>query len=262
MSAAGHPHLFAANGRTHTRVPARALAAGNENHVHGAAGDPLDAPANTGPGGGVGSGAQASESGVRGPLIAAPMHLEARLISSAAPGLRVRRTGAGPRHARRAAGELAQAVGEGQLLVLGFGGGLERSGRAGEVVVAEQVLGPGDERLEVHGAEELAAWLRARGLPARRGTAASVPRPALGGQRERLAARGAAVADMESLWLLDGLQEAGGGAGGVLRVIADTPSSGLWRPWRGLRSLIEAARSLRAVAVALEDWTGPGPRII
>jgi hypothetical protein len=187
-------------------------------------------------------------------LVAAPLRLEARLISSAAPALRVRRTGAGRRHARRRASALALAARRGPVLVLGFGGGLDPAALPGEAVVAERILGPQGEQLALSGAPQLASFLRSRGVQARTGTVASVARPALGRSRRRLRREGACVADMESLWLLS---ESGGVGAGAVRIVADTASSGLWRPWRGLRNFAQAARGLRRCAVALQDWDGP-----
>ena len=71
-------------------------------------------------------------------LVAAPLRLEAALVRSGARGSEVRATGMGPKRARVAAQELAQAPGDG-LLVLGFCGGLDPSSRPGEVIVAEEV---------------------------------------------------------------------------------------------------------------------------
>lgn len=237
--------FFAANGRARTRTYARALAADFQYTTH--------------PGSGGAPGGPGEARRGRPPLIAAPMRLEAGLISSAAPRLEVWRTGAGRRHARRRAASLALAAGNGSVLVLGFGGGLDPAGTAGEAVVGERIIGPDHGRLALEGAGELAAFLRAHGLPARAGTVASVTRPALGAARNRLFRAGALVADMESIWLLDSLPAT---RCAVVRIVADTPADGLWRPWRGLASFLRAARALRVCAAALEQWTGPGPAII
>jgi hypothetical protein len=59
-------------------------------------------------------------------LIAAPLRVEAALISSAVRGARVRKTGMGPVHAQAASSELAREATDG-LLVLGFCGGLDEA---------------------------------------------------------------------------------------------------------------------------------------
>ncbi len=68
-------------------------------------------------------------------LVAAPMRIEAALISSAARGAHVRKTGMGPGRSKAAAGELALARAR-AMLVLGFCGGLDAGSVPGEVIVA------------------------------------------------------------------------------------------------------------------------------
>ena len=72
-------------------------------------------------------------------LVAAPMRIEAALISSAGRRALVRKTGMGPKRSRAAAGELAGAGGS-AMLVLGFCGGLDASSVPGEVIVAEAAV--------------------------------------------------------------------------------------------------------------------------
>ena len=78
-------------------------------------------------------------------LIAAPMHIEALLIRSAAPHAHVHTTGMGPRRARAAARALLGEAGD-ALLVLGFCGGLDEGSEPGEVVIAEEVTGEVDDQ--------------------------------------------------------------------------------------------------------------------
>ena len=64
-------------------------------------------------------------------LVAAPLRVEAALISSAARGALVQKTGMGPERARAAAGELARRDPARAMLVLGFCGGLDADLGAG-----------------------------------------------------------------------------------------------------------------------------------
>jgi 4-hydroxy-3-methylbut-2-enyl diphosphate reductase len=180
------------------------------------------------------------------------MALEARLISAAAPGLEVRRTGIGPRRARAAARALADGPPLSLLVIMGFAGGLAPGASGGEVVVADELRGPAGERLACPAADLLTEVLEERGLEVRRGVVACSPRPALGRVRARLRGElGAVAADMESLWLA---QTAGARSWGVVRVLADAPHAGIWRPWRGVRRFLAARRALRRVSAALADW--------
>lgn len=186
----------------------------------------------------------------KGLLVAAPMRFEASLISKAAPGLAVRRTGIGPRRSRRAAVYL-QSSAPSMLVVMGFAGGLEQDSGAGEVVVAQELRGPRGERVRCAGAALLEAALLESGVDVRRGVIACVRRPALGRARARLREEGAIAADMESLWLAQG---ALGDAFGVVRVIADGPGGAIWRPARGLARFRDARAGLTAAASALGRW--------
>jgi nucleoside phosphorylase len=180
------------------------------------------------------------------------MALEARLVASAAPALRVRKTGIGMRRARAAGATLSARQPPGPLVVMGFAGGLDAQTLVGEVVVPDELCGPAGERVRCSAADLLAEALLAGGVSVRRGIVASVERPVLGSARARLRARtGALAADMESLWLAEG---AGAEGFGVVRVIADTRSAGVWNPWRGAERFIGACRALRQAAAALDDW--------
>jgi 4-hydroxy-3-methylbut-2-enyl diphosphate reductase len=172
------------------------------------------------------------------------MALEAWLIASSAPALRVRRTGIGPRRSRAAARSLREEPLAG-LLIMGFGGGLEPGSRAGEAVVADELQGPQGVRLACDGAAALARVLAEGGLPVRRGAVVSVTRPALGGARARLRADGAIAADMESLWLAAG---AGERPFGVVRVLADAPPQARFRASLTIPGLLRAALALRRAA--------------
>jgi 4-hydroxy-3-methylbut-2-enyl diphosphate reductase len=190
-------------------------------------------------------------------LIAAPLGVEAALISSAARGARVHRTGMGPHKSLTAAERLRTEPGR-ALIVLGFCGGLDAQSRPGEVIVAERVLSAADEghdqvQAACHGVERLAGALGGAGLRVRRGPIVGVGKIATGERREQLLAVGALAVDMESAWLAAG---AAGRPFAVVRVVLDSPSHELFRV-RAVGGALKAARMLRrASAVALGVWDG------
>jgi 4-hydroxy-3-methylbut-2-en-1-yl diphosphate reductase len=186
-------------------------------------------------------------------LVAAPLRVEAALISSAAGGARVRKTGMGPDRAKAAAGELA-AHAASAMLVLGFCGGLDASSVPGEVIVAEEVYAAADEghleqRVRCDLAHQLLGRLTGRGMKVRVGNVVCVSRLALGERRAELHAGGAIAVDMESVWLAPG---AGERPFGVVRVVLDSPEHELLRPQAAFGA-IRAAWALRRVAGALQD---------
>jgi 4-hydroxy-3-methylbut-2-en-1-yl diphosphate reductase len=192
---------------------------------------------------------------VSGLLIAAPMRIEAALISSAARGARVRKTGMGPARSKAAAGALAREQAD-ALLVLGFCGGLDEGSVPGEVIVAEELYAASDEGHLVEPvacapAAELLTMLAGRGMKVRPGRIACVSRLALGERRSELHAQGAIAVDMESVWLAAG---AGTRPFGVVRVVLDSPSHELLRP-QAAAGAVRAARALRSVARSLHEWS-------
>lgn len=192
-----------------------------------------------------------------GLLVAAPLRIEAALISSAARGAVVRKTGMGPERAKAAAGELVSHAGS-VMLVLGFCGGLDASSVPGEVIVAEEVYaaldeGHAEERVRCDLTQQLVQQLTGLGLKVRTGDVVCVSRLALGERRAELHAGGAIAVDMESVWLAAGT---GGRPFGVVRVVLDSPEHELMRV-RAAAGALRAALALRRVAGALHDWT-PG----
>jgi nucleoside phosphorylase len=188
-------------------------------------------------------------------LVAAPLRIEAALISSASTWPLVRKTGMGPRRSRSAAGSLAGASGA-AMLVLGFCGGLDAGSVPGEVIVADQVYAAEDERhapervsCELTG--QLVKRLAGRGMKVRTGQLVCVSRLARGPRRAQLHAGGAIAVDMESVWLAAGAQ---GRPFGVVRVVLDSPEHELLRLRAGVGAL-RAALVLRRVAGALHGWT-------
>ncbi len=190
-------------------------------------------------------------------LVAAPLRIEAVLISSAVRGALVRKTGMGPERAKAASGDLAANAGR-AMLVLGFCGGLDAGSLPGEVIVAEDVYaaadeGHGEERVSCDLSAELVGRLTGLGLKVRTGSVVCVSRLSLGERRAQLHAGGAIAVDMESVWLAAG---AAGRPFGVVRVVLDSPEHELLRP-RAAAGAVRAARALRRVAGALHDWS-PG----
>jgi 4-hydroxy-3-methylbut-2-enyl diphosphate reductase len=188
-------------------------------------------------------------------LVAAPLRIEAALISSAARGASVRKTGMGPARAKAAAGELVSQHGS-AMLVLGFCGGLDAGSVPGEVIVAEDVYAASDEgHAEVRVRCDLTSGLVQRltgiGMKVRTGHVVCVSRIALGERRAELHAGGAIAVDMESVWLAAGTGER---PFGVVRVVLDSPEHELMRIG-ALRGALRAAISLRRVAAALHGWT-------
>jgi 4-hydroxy-3-methylbut-2-enyl diphosphate reductase len=187
-------------------------------------------------------------------VVAAPLRIEAALISSAARRAYVRKTGMGPARARAAAGALQRDAGS-ALLVVGFCGGLDEESVPGEVIIPQEVYAAGDEGHEPASvrcdlAAELVPHLAGRGLKLRSGRIVCVSRIAVGERRAQLHADGAIGVDMESVWLAAG---AGGRPFGVVRVVLDSPSHELLRV-QALGGALRAARVLRRVAGALHEW--------
>jgi len=190
-------------------------------------------------------------------LLAAPLRVEAALISSAARGALVHRTGMGPAKAKLAAGQLTARASQ-ALLVLGFCGGLDESSVPGEVIVADEVYAALDEghehkqaRIRCELADLLVQRLTGLGMKVRLGPVVCVSKIAVGERRTQLLAGGAIAVDMESVWLASG---AAARPFGVVRVVLDSPSHELLRP-QAVFGAWRAASALRRVAGALHGWT-------
>ena len=187
-------------------------------------------------------------------LVAAPMRIEAALISSASKWPLVRKTGMGPGRSKAAAGQLAGAQAR-AMLVVGFCGGLDAGSVPGEVIIAEQVYSAADEghaqeRVSCDLSGQLVQRLAGRGMKVRTGDVVCVSRLALGERRAQLHAAGAIAVDMESVWLAAGAQ---GRPFGVVRVVLDSPEHELLRA-QAAAGALRAALALRRVARALHEW--------
>ncbi len=192
------------------------------------------------------TGVPASEGGL---VVCAPLRLEARAVRrGVAAGTRVLQTGYGPRRSARQAGRLERSP-FGMLAVAGVGGGLAPDLAPGDLVVASEVT-DGTATFPCPSAPLLAGELRRAGLAARTGRVVSVDRIAHGRQRERLAAAGAALADLESAQL------AGAASGrplAVIRAVSDTAQRPLLRPGV-IGGGLAALRSLREAGPVLSRW--------
>jgi len=194
---------------------------------------------------------QANQPGQPGLLVCAPLRLEARAVRRGLGGRgTVRSTGYGPRRSAARVTEL-RGFSFGSLAIAGVGGGLTRDLRPGDLVVASEVRDEsGTTVISCPSAPLLAGELRRSGLTVRVGPVVTVSHLARAGQRERLAASGALVADMESAQLV---QAAAGKPLAVIRAVSDTPDQPLLRP--GVVSGgLAALRSLRAAGPALARW--------
>ncbi|HKB31137.1 MAG TPA: 4-hydroxy-3-methylbut-2-enyl diphosphate reductase [Streptosporangiaceae bacterium] len=197
-----------------------------------------------------------------GLLVCAPLRIEARAVrrgltgpGDGGPGdggpVRVARTGFGPRRSALRAAELARQP-FGTLAVTGVGGALDQGLRPGEIVVATEVrsdLGDGVVAA-CPSAPLLAGELRRAGLAARTGPVVTTARLARGSDRERLAAGGALIADMESAPLVSA---AAGRPVAVLRAVSDGPGRPLLHP-ATVSGGLAALRALRRAGPALRRW--------
>jgi 4-hydroxy-3-methylbut-2-enyl diphosphate reductase len=180
--------------------------------------------------------------------VLAPLGFEARALRRGLAGAQVVRTGAGVRHARRAARKLAGSPAR-SVAIAGVCGALDRDLRPGDVVVASELRG-GDETIACQTARALCEALAAAGISAEPVPLLSVDHMVRGRERRTLRASGARAVDMESAWLAEG---AAGRPLAVLRVVVDGPGRELLRPGSVLRGL-RALRTLRRAAPALESW--------
>jgi len=193
-----------------------------------------------------------------------PLRLEARAARRGAKASQVSRSGMGPRKSAAFVEQLHttlkyQESGR-QVVIVGFGGGLNAQDKPGDVVVASQVCGPG-EAFEFPQAGDLTAMLSSHGLPARSGVLHSADHVVLGKQRHDLSATGADVVEMESWWLLQAAQSAAKAGQppvpmpqAVIRVLLDTPQRSLLGAVPGIRSvshiLSRAAAALEAITLS------------
>ncbi|HEY2221406.1 4-hydroxy-3-methylbut-2-enyl diphosphate reductase [Actinomycetospora sp.] len=211
-----------------------------------------------------------------GPVVATPMAIERRAVAGPGgcrvPTASVIRTGAGPRRSREAARRLAGRP----VLVAGVAGALREVLRPGELVVADEVVGPDGGSVRVASAPLLAAALRAAGLTVHVGPVISAEHVVTGAERPALGRAGPSswvsgaprssgegngpllprgraplAVDTESAWLAP---EDAATPFAVVRAIVDTPEHPLVHPGTVGRG-IAALRSLRRAAPVLAAWS-------
>jgi 4-hydroxy-3-methylbut-2-enyl diphosphate reductase len=185
-------------------------------------------------------------------LLLTPLGVERVAAARASASTEVMRTGMGPARAadaaRRARARQARAV-----AVAGVCGALDPGLRAGDVVVATEVVGP-EGRTACRGTGPLVAALRRAGLRATAGPVASVDHVVSGADRPALArATGAIAVDMESAWLAAAAE---GRPFAVVRVVVDAPGRDLRRALKTMGSGLVALRSLRRAIAPIERWAG------
>jgi 4-hydroxy-3-methylbut-2-en-1-yl diphosphate reductase len=187
-----------------------------------------------------------------GLLVCAPLRLEAWAVRRGlGPAGHVVATGYGPRRARARAAALRE-VPFGALAIAGTGGGLARDLSPGDLVVATEIRDHDSQAvIPCPSAPLLAGELRRAGLRVRLGPVVSVAGLVHGAGRDRLAATGALVADLESAALATA---AGGRPVAVVRAVSDTPDQPLLRPG-ALGGGLAALRSLRLAAPVLARWS-------
>jgi 4-hydroxy-3-methylbut-2-en-1-yl diphosphate reductase len=170
-------------------------------------------------------------------VVCTPLLVEQVALGRLPGGVRVVRTGMGPR----------PALADGPAIVAGVAGSLSVDVRPADVVVASEVRGDRGT-VAVPSAPLLADALRRLGLRVHVGPVVTRPKPVDGAARRDLAATGAIAVDMESAYLAPA-----SGPFAVVRTIVDTPDHPLWRPGTVLRG-IAALRTLRRAAPAIAEW--------
>ena len=169
--------------------------------------------------------------------------------TGAGPGaVRVVVTGYGPRRAS-ARETMLRDQPFAAMAIAGVGGGLAADLRPGDLVVASEVT-DGHTVIPCPSAALLAGELRRAGVGVRVGRVVPADHLVRGAERERRAATGALVADMESAVLA---RAAAGRPLAVVRAVSDTPDRPLVSPGV-LGGGLAALRSLRAAGPALARW--------
>ncbi|NKZ07510.1 phosphorylase family protein [Actinomadura latina] len=190
-------------------------------------------------------GGEAAEAPVVGPVVCAALGIEARAVRRGLTRTPVVVVGYRARRAARLPDACAA------LVVVGFGGALDARLRPGDVLVADEIRGPGGTAVPCAAPRLLAEELIRDGLSTQVGPLVTTGRVVHGGERAVLAAQGARVADMESAVVA---ARGGGLPVAAVRVVVDGPGHPLWRPGTIGRGLA-ARRVLARTGPALERWS-------
>jgi 4-hydroxy-3-methylbut-2-en-1-yl diphosphate reductase len=170
-----------------------------------------------------------------------PLRVEHAALCGAARGMRVVRTGMGPR--RAAATAAASAHSADAVLVAGLAGAQTAHIHPGDVVVASEIRGGQAGSVQIPSAPLLAGALRRLGLTVHVGPIGSVPSIAWKTADPNLLA-----VDMESAQLAPASAPFA-----VVRAIVDTPDHPLWHPGTLLRGFA-GLRVLKTCQPALQQW--------
>jgi 4-hydroxy-3-methylbut-2-enyl diphosphate reductase len=170
-----------------------------------------------------------------------PLRVEHAALRGAARGMRVVRTGMGPR--RAAATAAAWAHSADAVLVAGLAGAQTAHIHPGDVVVASEIRGGQAGSVQIPSAPLLAGALRRLGLTVHVGPIGSVPSIAWKTADPNLLA-----VDMESAQLAPASAPFA-----VVRAIVDTPDHPLWHPGT-LRRGFAGLRVLKTCQPALQQW--------
>jgi 4-hydroxy-3-methylbut-2-enyl diphosphate reductase len=191
-------------------------------------------------------GTESTESApVVGPVVCAALRIEARAVRRGLARTPVVVVGYRARRAARLPDACAA------LVTVGFGGALDERLRPGDVLVADEIRGPGGTAVPCAAPNLLAGELIRDGLSVQVGPLVTTGRVVHGADRARLAAQGARVADMESAVVA---ARGGGLPVAAVRVVVDGPGHPLWRPGTIGRGLA-ARRVLARTGPALERWS-------
>ncbi|MDT4920393.1 MAG: 4-hydroxy-3-methylbut-2-en-yl diphosphate reductase [Pseudonocardiales bacterium] len=188
-------------------------------------------------------------------LVIAALRTERLALAGAGPDTVVERCGMGPARVRRwlpRLDELAPSA----VVVAGLAGGLDPALRAGDVVVATEVL-DATGAVALPAGAPLVAELRNLGMRVHHGPIVTTDRLVTGpAERARLASGGAIAVDMESAPIVRALAaRAGPVPVAVVRVIVDTVDSPLAR-LATMSAGVRALRTLRRAGPALRAWAG------
>lgn len=192
-----------------------------------------------------------------GPVILAPLRIEALAARRGAGGLAVERIGMGPVRATAARARLDRSLAPGRpVVLLGVAGGLIAGIRPGEVVVASSLGSTtGADTVPVDAGEQVASLLAQAGLVVHHAPIVSSPAIVSGeAARHEASVRGFVAVDMESYWC-EPLARSRPFA--VVRVVLDVPGRDL-RSLATLGAGLRAYRSLARAARALRRWSPLG----
>jgi 4-hydroxy-3-methylbut-2-enyl diphosphate reductase len=183
-------------------------------------------------------------------LVLTPLTVEAIAIGSP-PRVRVVKTGMGPKRARKAAARLERDAAQ-SVAVVGFSGALDDDLKAGDVVVATEIVAPDGTRTPCAPPKRLTDALAAEGVRVVLGPIACTDHVVRGDERRALREEtGAVCVEMESAWLKPLADKR---TFVVARAVVDTPSRELHKPWHTVQGAMLAARSLRRIGAALSRW--------